>query len=223
MARFTLHGIFASGPTYKVGLMLNLTGTPFDYEHVDLRSGAHKADAFLAKNRYGQVPSLRDRQTYYVQSAAILEHLSDSLKKFDGIGEGIHGVSDGIDRVTAVVLAHDVRGERSLQPTSELAERLGEAVAASALQEAQHPVDDRGRDAVAGEDGGVVDAANRLVGGLGVELDARAISHCLASSGMSARRRSALSRGSRTMLANGPKPSSMTRRSPSSSSFRVHA
>ena len=53
MTRFTLHGIFASGPTYKVGLMLNLTGTPYDYEHVDLRSGAHKADAFLAKNRYG--------------------------------------------------------------------------------------------------------------------------------------------------------------------------
>ena len=60
MARYTLHGIFASGPTYKVALMLRLTGTPFDYEHVDLRAGAHKADAFLVKNRYGQVPVLEE-------------------------------------------------------------------------------------------------------------------------------------------------------------------
>ena len=30
-ARYTLHGIFASGPTYKVGLMLSLAGEPFDY------------------------------------------------------------------------------------------------------------------------------------------------------------------------------------------------
>jgi hypothetical protein len=38
MARYTLHGIFASGPTYKVGLMLRLTSQPFNYEHVDLRA-----------------------------------------------------------------------------------------------------------------------------------------------------------------------------------------
>ena len=86
MARFTLHGIFASGPTYKVGLMLNLTGTPFDYEHVDLRSGAHKADAFLAKNRYGQVPVLddRDKGECLCQSSVILDYLADETGKFGG-------------------------------------------------------------------------------------------------------------------------------------------
>ena len=36
------------------------------------------------KNRYGQVPTLRDGQMFVVQSAAILEHLSESLKKFEG-------------------------------------------------------------------------------------------------------------------------------------------
>ena len=86
MARFTLHGIFASGPTYKVGLMLHLTGTPFDYEHVDLRSGAHKADAFLVKNRYGQVPVLEDTQKdeCLCQSSVILDYLADETGKFGG-------------------------------------------------------------------------------------------------------------------------------------------
>lgn len=86
MARFTLHGVFASGPTYKVGLMLHLTGTKFDYEHVDLRSGAHKSDAFLARNRYGQVPVLEDgdKDECLCQSSVILDYLADETGKFGG-------------------------------------------------------------------------------------------------------------------------------------------
>src|SRR5215210_4944615 len=85
--RFTLHGVMTSGPTYTVGLMLSLCRHPFSYIHVNLREGQHKQPDYLVKNRYGQVPALRDGQTYYVQSAAILEHLADSLKKFDGKSE----------------------------------------------------------------------------------------------------------------------------------------
>ncbi len=90
MTRYTLHGIFASGPTYKVGLMLCLTGTLFDYEHVDLRSGAHKADAFLVKNRYGQVPVLEDHQSDYClcQSSVILDYLADETGQFGGKDRG---------------------------------------------------------------------------------------------------------------------------------------
>ncbi|MFN7178451.1 glutathione S-transferase family protein [Hyphomonas sp.] len=90
MARYTLHGIFASGPTYKVGLMLRLNGTPFHYEHVDLRAGAHKADAFLVKNRYGQVPVLEDSQTDYClcQSSVILDYLADETGQFGGKDRG---------------------------------------------------------------------------------------------------------------------------------------
>ena len=73
-----------SGPTYTVGLMLSLCRYPFSYIHVNLREGQHKQPDYLVKNRYGQVPALRDGQTYYVQSAAILEHLAESLGKFDG-------------------------------------------------------------------------------------------------------------------------------------------
>ena len=82
--RFTLYGTMTSGPTYTVGLMLSLCRHPFSYIHVNLREGQHKQPDYLVKNRYGQVPTLRDRQSIHVQSASILEHLSDSLKKFNG-------------------------------------------------------------------------------------------------------------------------------------------
>ena len=82
--RFTLHGSMTSGPTYTVGLMLSLCRHPFSYIHVNLREGQHKQPDYLVKNRYGQVPTLRDGQSFYVQSAAVLEHLAESLKKFDG-------------------------------------------------------------------------------------------------------------------------------------------
>ena len=82
--RFTLYGMLGSGPTYTVGLMLALARHPFSYIHVNLREGQHKQPDYLVKNRYGQVPSLRDGQSYHVQSSAILQHLAESLGKFDG-------------------------------------------------------------------------------------------------------------------------------------------
>jgi glutathione S-transferase len=82
--RFTLYGMLGSGPTYTVGLMLSLSKYPFSYIHVNLREAQHKQPDYLVKNRYGQVPALRDGQTYFVQSAAILEHLAEALNKFDG-------------------------------------------------------------------------------------------------------------------------------------------
>jgi glutathione S-transferase len=82
--RFTLYGVAASPNTYTAALMLALCRHPFSYIHVSLRDGAHKQADYLVKNRYGQVPALRDGQTYYVQSAAILLHLSEALAKFDG-------------------------------------------------------------------------------------------------------------------------------------------
>jgi glutathione S-transferase len=82
--RFTLYGMLGSGPTYTVALMLSLSRYPFSYIHVNLREGQHKQPDYLVKNRYGQVPSLRDGQAYFVQSAAILQHLADELHKFDG-------------------------------------------------------------------------------------------------------------------------------------------
>lgn len=82
--RFTLHGFALSGPTYTVALMLSLCRYPFSYIHVNLREGAHKQPDYLVKNRYGQVPCLRDGQIFLSQSAAILEYLAGKLGRFDG-------------------------------------------------------------------------------------------------------------------------------------------
>jgi len=82
--RFTLYGFAGSTSTYTVALMLSLCRHPFSYIHVSLRDGAHKLADYLVKNRYGQVPALRDGQMFLVQSAAILLHLSETLGKFDG-------------------------------------------------------------------------------------------------------------------------------------------
>jgi glutathione S-transferase len=81
--RFTLYGFATSGPTYTAALMLSLCKHPFSYIHVNLREGAHKQADYLVKNRYGQVPALRDGQLVAVQSSAILLHLSEVLGKFD--------------------------------------------------------------------------------------------------------------------------------------------
>lgn len=85
-ARYELHGLWLSGPTYKVGLMLSLCGEPFDYVHVNLRAGEHKSPAFLAKQRFGQVPLLIDKGNgrALCQSASILEYLAEMLGKFAG-------------------------------------------------------------------------------------------------------------------------------------------
>jgi glutathione S-transferase len=85
-ARYTLHGIWASGPSYKVGLFLSLAGESFDYVHVNLREGEHKRPEYLAKQRFGQVPLLVDNSNgrHLCQSAAILEYLADKTGKFGG-------------------------------------------------------------------------------------------------------------------------------------------
>jgi glutathione S-transferase len=85
-ARYELHGIWLSGPAYKVGLMLSLCQEPFDYVHVNLRAGEHKAPGFVAKQRFGQVPLLVDNGNgrHLAQAASILIYLSEMLGKFAG-------------------------------------------------------------------------------------------------------------------------------------------
>jgi glutathione S-transferase len=85
-ARYELHGFWPSGPTYKIGLMLALCGEPFDYVSVNLRALEHKAPAFLARQRFGQVPLLVDNGNgrNLCQSASILEYLAEMLGKFAG-------------------------------------------------------------------------------------------------------------------------------------------
>ncbi len=88
-APYTLHGIWASGPSYKVGLALALTGQKFDYEHVDLRSGAGQKPEFKAKSRWGQVPCLTVNASgkHLTQSAAILGYIAMTTGKLAGAND----------------------------------------------------------------------------------------------------------------------------------------
>ena len=85
-APYKLHGVWLSGPTYKAGLMLTLTGQKFDYEFINLREGAGQKPEYKAKSRWGQVPCLTVGATgkNLVQSAAILGFLAQTTGKFAG-------------------------------------------------------------------------------------------------------------------------------------------
>src|ERR1700722_2933943 len=82
--RFTLYGSPHSLPTYKVALMLRLSGEPFSFRYVSFQKGMHKTPEFLALSRWGQVPVLVDSGRTYHQSAAIVEHLAETLGRFQG-------------------------------------------------------------------------------------------------------------------------------------------
>jgi len=84
MTRFTLYGSPHSLPTYKVALMLRLSGAPFSFRYVSFQKGMHKAPEFLALSRWGQVPVLVDSGRVHLQSGAIVEHLAETLGRFQG-------------------------------------------------------------------------------------------------------------------------------------------
>jgi glutathione S-transferase len=84
MTRFTLYGSPHSLPTYKVAMMLRLSSAPFSFRYVSFQKGMHKAPEFLALSRWRQVPILVDGERTYLQSAAIVEHLAETLGRFRG-------------------------------------------------------------------------------------------------------------------------------------------
>jgi glutathione S-transferase len=84
MKRFTLYGSPHSLPTYKVALMLRMSGEPFSFRYVSFQKGMHKTPEFLALSRWGQVPVLIDSGHVHVQSSAIVEHLAETLGRFQG-------------------------------------------------------------------------------------------------------------------------------------------
>jgi len=65
-----------SGHSHRAQLLLSLLGLEAELVDVDLAAGEHKQDAFLAMNRFGQVPVLTDGDTVIVDSNAILVYLA---------------------------------------------------------------------------------------------------------------------------------------------------
>lgn len=79
---FVLHGSPHSLYTYKVGLMLRLCGAGFSFRYVSFQKGLQLTPEFRALSRWGQVPVLEHGGRAFVQSAAILEYLSEVLDRF---------------------------------------------------------------------------------------------------------------------------------------------
>ena len=73
-----LHGYWRSGAAYRTRIALNLKGLAYDQQGVDLRTGAHKSDAFVALNPQGMVPALEVDGAVLTQSPAILEWLEET-------------------------------------------------------------------------------------------------------------------------------------------------
>ena len=85
--RIVFYGNFNSMPSGKVRLLLALAGAPFSYRHIDLAQGAQKQPAYLAMNRFGQVPVIRHGDVTLAQSNVILRYLADALGRFGAKSE----------------------------------------------------------------------------------------------------------------------------------------
>jgi glutathione S-transferase len=81
---FVLHGSPHSLPTYRVALMLRLCGRGFRFRYVSFQRRMHLTPEFCALSRWGQVPVLEYDGRVLLQSAAILEYLSETFGRFGG-------------------------------------------------------------------------------------------------------------------------------------------
>jgi glutathione S-transferase len=71
-----LHGHELSGNSYKVRLLLELLGVPYEWVRVDLMDGEHKRPSFLALNPFAHVPVLEEDGTTLSDAQAILFYLA---------------------------------------------------------------------------------------------------------------------------------------------------
>ena len=72
-----------SGHAHRARLFLSLIGADFELVEVDLSKGAHQAPAFLALNRFGQVPVLEDDGVVIADANAILIYLAKKFGRTD--------------------------------------------------------------------------------------------------------------------------------------------
>jgi glutathione S-transferase len=80
----TLYGFGESGNAYKVALMLQLTGTPWELRFVDFFKGEARSPEFFKLNEMGEVPVLVDGHQVLTQSGMILDHLAEKTGRFGG-------------------------------------------------------------------------------------------------------------------------------------------
>jgi glutathione S-transferase len=83
MAEYTLYGFGESGNSYKVALMLALTGSDWTLRPVDFFNGETRGEAFRdATNPMGEVPVLVHGDLVLSQSGVILDYLAGTTGRF---------------------------------------------------------------------------------------------------------------------------------------------
>lgn len=73
-----LYSYFRSSASYRVRIALALKGLAYDYKAVHLQKNEQQAESYAAVNAARLVPLLRDGDTYFTQSLAIIEYLDET-------------------------------------------------------------------------------------------------------------------------------------------------
>jgi glutathione S-transferase len=76
-----------SGHSHRARLFLSLLDVPHELVFVDLKQREQKSAAFLALNRFGQVPVLQDGEAVVSDSISIMVYLAKSLGRTDWLPE----------------------------------------------------------------------------------------------------------------------------------------
>ncbi|MDI6624045.1 MAG: maleylacetoacetate isomerase [Brevundimonas sp.] len=123
-----LHGYWRSGAAYRARIALNLKGLTYDQQGVDLRTGAHRSEAFVALNPQGMVPALEIDGAVLTQSPAILEWLEETYPLPPLLP------ADAVDRAhvraMAALIGCDIHPLNNLRVGKALRETFGAAQAA---------------------------------------------------------------------------------------------
>ncbi|MGP6086713.1 maleylacetoacetate isomerase [Antarctobacter jejuensis] len=72
---FILYDYWRSSASYRVRIALNLLGLPYESRPINLVTGQHRADDYMALNPQGLLPTLLIDGQPFTQSLAILEYL----------------------------------------------------------------------------------------------------------------------------------------------------
>lgn len=84
-----LHCFGESGHSYKVALMMQLTGYPWQPVFVDFFGGATRSAEYRALNEMAEAPVFTEDGHSLTQSGVILLHLAERTGRFDGNREEI--------------------------------------------------------------------------------------------------------------------------------------